>query len=135
MMIVLWFKSDIKSLHLDCGGILALSVREDILEMEAAARQFEQEESMSQKVEKCCRTSEDFLLLSSIYLGVESDSYIPYCEISRETSQVPNHPFCDGYGSAGTQTSYCYYDSGFGSSSLMSTESPHYNTNVRFILV
>ncbi|XP_042055334.1 lysine-specific demethylase JMJ706-like [Salvia splendens] len=125
----LCLRHDIKSLHLDCGGILAVSVREDILEMEAAARQFEQEESMSQKVEKCCRTSEDFLLLSSIYSGVESDSYVPYCEISRETSHVPNHPFYDGNGSAGTQTSYCYHDSGFGSSSLMSTENPHYNTN------
>ncbi|XP_041997121.1 lysine-specific demethylase JMJ706-like isoform X2 [Salvia splendens] len=124
----LCLRHDIKSIDLNCGGILTLSVREDILDMEAAARKFEQE-SMSLEVEQCCRKSEDFVLLSSIFSGAESDSYIPYCEISQKTSQVTNHPFCDGNGSTGTQTSYCYYDSGFGSSSLMSTENPHCNTN------
>ncbi|XP_057799265.1 lysine-specific demethylase JMJ13-like [Salvia miltiorrhiza] len=125
----LCLRHDIKSLDLTCGGILTLSVREDILGMEAAARQFEQEESMLLEVEQRCRKSEDFLLLSSIFSGVESDSYVPYCEISHATSQVPSLPFSDGNGSTGIQTSYCYFDSGFGSSSLMSTENPHYITN------
>lgn len=117
-------------------------MREDILDMEAAAKQFEQEESMLHEVKEHCKKSEDFLLLSSIFSGVESDSYIPYCEISHEISQVQdnsghqssNPPLCDGNGSTRTQTSY-YDDSGFGSSLLMSTENPHINTNVRFILV
>lgn len=117
---------------MNCGGIRTLSVREDILDMEAAARQFEQEKSLHE-VEQCFRNSEDFLLLSSIFSGVESDSYIPYCEISHEISQVLNTPLCDGNGSTGTQTSDCYY-SGFGSSSLTSTENPHININVRFVL-
>lgn len=132
----LCLRHDIKSLDLSCGGILALSVREDILDMEAAAKQFEQEESMLHEVKEHCNKSEDFLLLSSIFSGVESDSYIPYCEISHEISQVQdnsghqssNPPLYDGNGSTRTQTSY-YDDSGFCSSLLMSTENPHINTN------
>ncbi|KAG6411535.1 hypothetical protein SASPL_129618 [Salvia splendens] len=60
----LCLRHDIKSIDLNCGGILTLSVREDILDMEGTARQFEQEESMSLEVEQCCRKSEDFVLLS-----------------------------------------------------------------------
>lgn len=125
-----------------------MSVREDILDMEAAARQFEQEENILHEVEQHCRKSDDFLLLSSIFSGAKNDGYIPYCKtsfgLSNEISLVQDQlkhqptspPLCNGTGTTGTtgtETSYDF-DSGFGSSSLMSTENPHINVNVRFIL-
>lgn len=74
--------SDTKSLNWPCGGTLTLSVREDILDLEAAARHFEQEENILQEFEQHYRNGDDFLLLSSTFPGNENDGYIPYGKIS-----------------------------------------------------
>lgn len=73
---------DTKSHNWPCGGIPTLAVRENILEMEAAARQFEEEDNILQEFEQKHKNSEDFVLLSRIYSGAENDSYIPYGKIS-----------------------------------------------------
>ncbi|KAL2237829.1 UNVERIFIED_CONTAM: Lysine-specific demethylase [Sesamum indicum] len=134
----LCLRHDIKTLDLTCGGTVTLSVREDILDLEAAARQFEQEENILHEVEQHCRNSDDFLLLSSIFSGAENDGYIPYCKIpfglNKEillTQDQLNHratspPMCDGSGGVKTETSD---DSVLGLLPLMSTESPHTNVN------
>ncbi|KAI3469175.1 hypothetical protein Pfo_025838 [Paulownia fortunei] len=134
----LCLRHDIKSLDLTCGGILTLSVRDDISDLEAAAWQFEQEENILHEVEHHCRNGDDFLLLSSIFSGAKNDGYIPYCKSSfglneeitltqdelKHRSTSPT--LCNGTATTRTETSY---DSGFGSSSLMSTESPLINVN------
>ncbi|KAK6140973.1 hypothetical protein DH2020_025291 [Rehmannia glutinosa] len=50
----LCLRHDIKSFDLTCGGSLTLSVREDILDLEAAARQFEKDENILHEVEQQC---------------------------------------------------------------------------------
>ncbi|KAI3453367.1 hypothetical protein Pfo_010030 [Paulownia fortunei] len=129
-------RHDIKSLNLPCGGTITLSVREDILDLEAAARHFEQEENISHEFEQNCRNVDDFLLLSSIFPGAENDGYIPYGKISfglnKEislTEEQSKHPawsspcrsiLCNGTGTTRTETSDA---SVFVSSSLKSTKS------------
>ncbi|KAH6830968.1 Transcription factor jumonji family protein / zinc finger family protein [Perilla frutescens var. hirtella] len=73
---------DAKSLNLACGGTPTLTVRENILEMEAAARQFEEEDDILQEFEQKYRNSDDFVLLFRMFSGAENESYIPYGKIS-----------------------------------------------------
>ncbi|KAL8520481.1 hypothetical protein ACS0TY_011122 [Phlomoides rotata] len=75
-------RHDAKSLKWPCGGTATLSVRDDISELEAAARHFEQEDNVLQEFEQHYKNSDDFLLLSSIFLGSTNDGYIPYGKIS-----------------------------------------------------
>ncbi|KAL0331606.1 UNVERIFIED_CONTAM: Lysine-specific demethylase [Sesamum angustifolium] len=134
----LCLRHDIKTLDLTCGETVTLSVREDILDLEAAARQFEQEENILHEVEQHCRNSDDFLLLSSIFPGAEDDGYIPYCKIpfglnkemlltqDQLKHRATSPSVCNGSGATKTETSD---DSVLGSLPLMSTESPHTNVN------
>ncbi|KAL3649622.1 hypothetical protein CASFOL_006025 [Castilleja foliolosa] len=119
----LCLRHDLKSLDMACGGILSLSVREDILDMEAVAMQFEQEENILHEVEEQFKNGDDFLLLSRAFTSAMNDGYIPYCKTSIRTNE---EILCNG--TETTRTATCY-DSGFGSSSLMSTKSPHINVN------
>lgn len=105
--------------------------------MEAAARHFEQEENILLEFEQRCRNDDDFLLLSSIYTGDESDGYVPYGKISfgpyneicleedqlrHPASSSPSQPIlCNGTGTTRTADS-----SPFGPSSLK----PHTNLDV-----
>ncbi|KAL0357399.1 UNVERIFIED_CONTAM: Lysine-specific demethylase [Sesamum calycinum] len=134
----LCLRHDIKTLDLTCGETVTLSVREDILDLEAAARQFEQEENILHEVEQHRRNSDDFLLLSSIFPGAEDDGYIPYCKIpfglnmemlltqDQLKHRATSPSVCNGSGATKTETSD---DSVLGSLPLMSTESPHTNVN------
>ncbi|CAA0843258.1 Transcription factor jumonji (jmj) family protein / zinc finger (C5HC2 type) family protein [Striga hermonthica] len=78
----LCLRHDLKSLDLACGGISSIAVREDILDLEAVARQFEQEESILREVEQQYRYDDDFLLLIRTFPGVANEGYVPYCEMS-----------------------------------------------------
>ncbi|EYU45270.1 hypothetical protein ABFS82_05G068700 [Erythranthe guttata] len=85
-------RHDIKSSNLPCGSTTTtLSVREDILNMEAAAMHFEQEENIYQEFEQHHRNDDDFLLLSTIYTGGDNEGYIPYGTIFLEENQL-EHP-------------------------------------------
>ncbi|KAK6146471.1 hypothetical protein DH2020_020340 [Rehmannia glutinosa] len=129
-------RHDIISLNLPCGGTTTLSVREGILDLEAAARHFEQEENILHEVEQHSRSSGDFLLLSSIFPGAENDGYIPYTEISfglnKEiflTEDQSNRPACSSSCQAilcknpGSTRAETFDASVFGLSSLQSTKS------------
>ncbi|KAL3497897.1 hypothetical protein ACH5RR_040629 [Cinchona calisaya] len=96
-------RHDPKSLDLPCGGHLTLFVREDIFDMEAAAKKFEQEEIIMHQVQQHFRHDDDFIMLSSIFPAAEGDGYIPYCDINCEsvlavpTNNSPSYPMlCSG---------------------------------------
>ncbi|XP_042010077.1 lysine-specific demethylase JMJ706-like isoform X1 [Salvia splendens] len=73
---------DIRSLDWPCGGNPTLAVRENIVEMEVAARQFEEEKDILQEFEEKYGNSNDFGLLFRMFSRSENDSYIPYGKIS-----------------------------------------------------
>lgn len=104
-------------------------MRDDILDMEVAARQFEKEENVVHEVEKHCRKSDDSVLPSS---GAKNDGYYGLStEISQLKHRPTSPPLCKGTATAENKTSYDN-DSGFGSTSLVPTKYPHININVRF---
>lgn len=72
------------SLELPCGSNRTLCLREDILDMEDAAKKFEHEEVVLYEVQKLHRKSEDFLLISNLFPKVEDSDYVPYCDLSFE---------------------------------------------------
>lgn len=65
-----------------CGGSSTISVREDILKLETAARQFEQYKDVFNEVEQHFRNDDDFVSLSKIFSGTLCNGYIPYGKIS-----------------------------------------------------
>ncbi|XP_042025894.1 lysine-specific demethylase JMJ706-like [Salvia splendens] len=73
---------DTRSLDWPCGGTPTLAVRENIVEMEAAARHFEDEKDILQEFERKYGNIDDFGSLFCLFSGAENDSYIPYGKIS-----------------------------------------------------
>lgn len=88
-------RHDIRSLDVPCGGSSTISVREDILKLETAARQFEQYKDVFNEVEQHFTNGDDFVSLSKIFSGPLYDGYIPYCKISSklefEICSTENH--------------------------------------------
>ncbi|KZV45896.1 hypothetical protein F511_34964 [Dorcoceras hygrometricum] len=80
-------RHDIRSLDVPCGGSSTISVREDILKLEAAARQFEQDKDVFNEVERHCRNDDDFVSSSKLFSGAVYDGYIPYGKIT-STSEI-----------------------------------------------
>ena len=71
------------SLKLPCGSNHhhTLSLREDISEMEAAAKKFEQEEKIFQEIQHA-KSEDDISPLSDMFsISEEEDGYYPYCEM------------------------------------------------------
>ncbi|GJX53619.1 lysine-specific demethylase JMJ706-like protein isoform X1 [Tanacetum coccineum] len=68
-------------LNLPCGNNFTISVREDILEIEAVARMFEQEKDIATEVEQQSGIATDMILLSKMYPVTENEAYNPYCKI------------------------------------------------------
>ncbi|XP_059656858.1 lysine-specific demethylase JMJ13-like isoform X2 [Cornus florida] len=77
-------RHEIKLLDFPCGGNHTLFLREDISDMESAAKKFEQEEGIGYKVQQQCGSGDDLLLLSDMFPRVEEDGYTPYCVINFE---------------------------------------------------
>lgn len=77
-------RHDPKLLDFPCGGIQTLFLREDIFDMEAAAKKFEQEDSILD--EQLSRHSDDLILLYNIFPWAQSNGYIPYCDIDLESN-------------------------------------------------
>ncbi|GKU95806.1 hypothetical protein SLEP1_g9123 [Rubroshorea leprosula] len=75
-------RHDIKSLEFSCGDSHTLFLRDDVVEMEAAAKKFEQEDGLSRKIEqaKCDDDLFSYPLSNTFQTSVE-DGYSPYCEI------------------------------------------------------
>ncbi|TYJ06280.1 hypothetical protein E1A91_A12G222600v1 [Gossypium mustelinum] len=77
-------RHDIRSLNLPCGSYRYLFLRDDVAEMEAAAKKFEQDDAISKEIEQQVENGDDlylFPLSNKLQTDVE-DGYFPYCEIN-----------------------------------------------------
>ncbi|XP_057480782.1 lysine-specific demethylase JMJ13-like isoform X2 [Actinidia eriantha] len=75
-------RHDVTSLGFSCGGDRTLCLREDIFDMEAAAKKFEREKTILCKAQQQCRSGDDLNLLLKKFPMAEEDEYTPYCDIS-----------------------------------------------------
>ncbi|KAK3026690.1 hypothetical protein RJ639_041537 [Escallonia herrerae] len=98
----LCLRHDAKSLDLPCGGSRTLFVREDISDMEAAAKKFEQEEDIMHEVQRC-KSGGDMSLLLKMFPKAEEDGYTPYCSINSVAGMAkPEYQFQEP--ASGTET-------------------------------
>ncbi|KAE8671696.1 Jumonji domain protein isoform 2 [Hibiscus syriacus] len=77
-------RHDIKSLDFPCGSYYGLFLRDDVREMEAAAKKFEQDDAISKEIEQQLENGDDlyfYPLSTKLQTDVE-DLYFPYCEIN-----------------------------------------------------
>ena len=81
---ILLSNSDIKSLDLPCGANHTLFLRENISDLEAAAKKFEQEYDILRMVQKYSTSCDDMSLLFKMFPRAEDDGYKPYCDIDFE---------------------------------------------------
>lgn len=79
-------RHDIESLDFSCGSNHTLYLREDISEMEAAAKKFEQEGGILEEIHRQARSGDNLYShpLSYMFQKAEEDGYSPYCEIEFE---------------------------------------------------
>jgi hypothetical protein len=86
-MMILIANPDIESLDFSCGSDYTLFLREDISEMEAAAKKFEQGGGgISEEIHRHARSGNDLdsPRFSYMFQRAEEDGYSPYCEIKFE---------------------------------------------------
>ncbi|MFS7926965.1 putative transcription factor & chromatin remodeling JUMONJI family [Helianthus anomalus] len=101
-------RHEFKLLNLPCGDKFTISVRDNILDMEAVARTFEHEKDIINEVQQQSGISSDMILLSKLYPLTEHESYDPYCKIgfgpdlntstvctSSDSLSSLNHAQCD----------------------------------------
>ncbi|KAM0070046.1 putative transcription factor & chromatin remodeling JUMONJI family [Helianthus debilis subsp. tardiflorus] len=74
-------RHEFKLLNLPCGDKFTISVRNNILDMEAVARTFEHEKDIINEVQQQSGISSDMILLSKLYPLTEHEAYDPYCKI------------------------------------------------------
>lgn len=76
--------ADIRSLNLPCGSYRYLFLRDDVAEMEAAAKKFEQEDTISKEIERQPENGDDLYSypLSNNSQSDLEDGFFPYCEIN-----------------------------------------------------
>ncbi|KAK8505692.1 hypothetical protein V6N12_038426 [Hibiscus sabdariffa] len=81
-------RHDIKSLDFPCGSCHGLFLRDDVGEMEAAAKKFEQDDAISKEIEQRPENCDDLYSypLSTKLLTDVEDGYFPYCEINVASS-------------------------------------------------
>ncbi|XP_047307181.1 lysine-specific demethylase JMJ706 [Impatiens glandulifera] len=70
-----------------CGNKLTLYLRDDIIEMEDAAKKFELEDDVISDIQPPYRNSDDYFDLLSKFPKAEEDGYSPYCDINLENLQ------------------------------------------------
>ncbi|XWS49520.1 hypothetical protein CRYUN_Cryun12cG0010000 [Craigia yunnanensis] len=77
-------RHDIKSLDFPCGSYHGLFLRDDVAEMEAAAKKFEQEDSISEEIERQAENGDDLYSypFGNKFQTVVEDGYFPFCEIN-----------------------------------------------------
>ncbi|XVE65333.1 hypothetical protein DITRI_Ditri07aG0172600 [Diplodiscus trichospermus] len=77
-------RHDIKSLDFSCGSYHVLFLRDDVEEMDAAAKKFEQEVAVLEEIERQAENGDDlysYPLSNKLQTDVE-DGYFPFCEIN-----------------------------------------------------
>ncbi|KAH9687427.1 transcription factor jumonji (Jmj) family protein / zinc finger (C5HC2 type) family protein [Citrus sinensis] len=83
-------RHDIESLDFSCGSTYTLFLRDDIAEMEAAAKKFEQEEGILKEVQQKAESDDLYSYpFSKMFHSVREDGYSPYCEINMELNHKP----------------------------------------------
>ncbi|KAJ7943867.1 Lysine-specific demethylase [Quillaja saponaria] len=84
-------RHDIESLDFMCGSKYTLYMRDDITQMEAAAKSFEQEQGILDEIQNQAKTDGNIYShpLSNMFQRAEEDGYYPYCEIKFEPIQDP----------------------------------------------
>ncbi|XP_071692735.1 lysine-specific demethylase JMJ13-like [Rutidosis leptorrhynchoides] len=74
-------RHEIKQLNLPCGTNFTLSVRDDLLDMEAVSKLFEEDKDIVKQVQHQDVNEKDMVMLSKLYPLAENDGYHPYCKI------------------------------------------------------
>ncbi|XP_059444192.1 lysine-specific demethylase JMJ13 isoform X1 [Corylus avellana] len=79
-------RHDIESLDFSCGSNFTLFLGEDISEMEAAAKKFEQEGGILEEIHRQARNGDNLYspCFSYMFQRAEENGYSPYCEIKFE---------------------------------------------------
>ncbi|PON85397.1 JmjC- JMjN-domain containing protein [Trema orientale] len=79
-------RHDVESLKFSCGRTCTLCLREDISEMEIAAKKFEREDRILEQINQQSKYGDDLYPypLSNMSQRVEGDGYFPYCTIEFE---------------------------------------------------
>ncbi|XP_027913571.1 lysine-specific demethylase JMJ706 isoform X1 [Vigna unguiculata] len=80
-------RHDVDSLDFTCGSKHTLNLREDIMDMEAAAKMFEQEDGISHEIRKQINSGQNMYAypLSNMFQRAEANGYIPYCELKLDS--------------------------------------------------
>ncbi|KAG9154648.1 hypothetical protein Leryth_021147 [Lithospermum erythrorhizon] len=78
-------RHDPRSLNVPCGGRRTLCVRENIQNMEAAAKKFELEVDLSHEIQQAQIDGDDFFLTLS-----ENDAYVPFSDVNLEMDYEDN---------------------------------------------
>ncbi|XP_038687784.1 lysine-specific demethylase JMJ706-like isoform X2 [Tripterygium wilfordii] len=74
---------DMESLEFSCGRSRTMFLRDDILEMEAAAKNFEQEDGILEEILQLTKSGDDLYMYPAPYMcqGFVEEGYAPYCEV------------------------------------------------------
>lgn len=80
-------RHDVKSLDFICGSKHTLYLREDITDMEAAAKMFEQEDGILDEISKQSKSDQNMYShpLSDMFQRAEANGYEPYCELKLDS--------------------------------------------------
>eukprot|EP00256_Glycine_max_P055155 XP_014622207.1 jmjC domain-containing protein isoform X3 [Glycine max] len=80
-------RHDADSLDFNCGSKHTLYLREDIMDMEAAAKMFEQEDGILDEIRKQTKSDQNMYAypLSNMFQGAEANGYTPYCELKLDS--------------------------------------------------
>ncbi|XP_038680297.1 lysine-specific demethylase JMJ706-like isoform X2 [Tripterygium wilfordii] len=76
-------RHDMETLEFSCGRSCTLFLRDNILEMEAAAKKFEQEDGILEEILLLAKTGDDLYSDPALYTcqGFVDEGYTPYCEV------------------------------------------------------
>ncbi|KAI3727951.1 hypothetical protein L6452_16575 [Arctium lappa] len=74
-------RHEFKPLDLPCGSNFTLSVRDELLDMEAVSRMFEEDSDIVNEVQQQIINGTDMILLSNLYPLAEDEGYNLYCKI------------------------------------------------------
>ncbi|KAK6934954.1 JmjN domain [Dillenia turbinata] len=85
----------VKLLNFPCGSIPVLCVRNDLSELEAAAKRFEQDDLILQEINKKSKDGDNLFCAPNTIPLAEEDGYVPYCEIKFEGGPENSSPVQD----------------------------------------
>ncbi|XP_042405660.1 lysine-specific demethylase JMJ706-like isoform X2 [Zingiber officinale] len=72
-----------------CNNNRIVHMRGDILELEALARTFEQENAIAKEIQSLNQQDDHRYLWSRSFYGIEEDGYFPYCDIKVDVNYQP----------------------------------------------